>query len=245
MSDWMTMMISYYDAQCTRASLSPVTEISTCVRMKKAALRCKKELQSACIDSFDEMTCWAVFSFCGTELFQPYVDQGRNPYDMSKLCIGDDFSCYEEPSYIEAFLNRKDIQDILGIDEGHRNFTILDIKISNAFWSTLDELHQTQFWIAELLERDVDVLIYVGTYDFVCNWVGNLAWAEALEWRGKKEFNGQELQPWTVGGKQAGRYKTSQRLTFATVEAAGHLVPFDKPVESLAMIQRWLANRQL
>jgi hypothetical protein len=82
------------------------------------ALKCRRELKSACVDSFDEMSCMAIFSFCGAELAVPYseqgkhshgvgtpiiqnrVIQGRNPYDMSKPCVGSDFSCYEEPAYV-------------------------------------------------------------------------------------------------------------------------------------------------
>jgi len=32
-------------------------------------------------------------------------------------------------------------------------------------------------------------------------------------------------------------------LTFATIEGAGHMVPYDKPKESLELVQRWLTGK--
>jgi carboxypeptidase C (cathepsin A) len=34
-------------------------------------------------------------------------------------------------------------------------------------------------------------------------------------------------------------------VQFTKVEGAGHMVPYDKPVEALAMLQRWLAEKSL
>ena len=117
--------------------------------------------------------------------------------------------------------------------------------------NNLDQIHQTQLWTAQLLERGLSESVQGSTFiiDYyrhrrvdICwnlrldlvgyptsvrsnltlcrrsNWIGNLAWAEALEWTGKDEFNSQELKPWTVNGKQAGRYKSSKGFTYATVK---------------------------
>jgi carboxypeptidase C (cathepsin A) len=32
------------------------------------------------------------------------------------------------------------------------------------------------------------VLIYGGTYDWICNWIGNEAWTLALEWPSRQDF---------------------------------------------------------
>jgi carboxypeptidase C (cathepsin A) len=46
----------------------------------------------------------------------------------------------------------------------------------------MDEYHPTQFYVASLLDRGIKALIYVGTYDWICNWVGSERWTLALEW---------------------------------------------------------------
>lgn len=86
--------------------------------------------------------------------------------------------------------------------------------------------HQSDIHVAALLHRGIKVLIYVGTYDWICNWVGNERWTLALDWNGKNEFGKLGLREWDVEGKRAGRVRSSGGLTYATVEGAGHMVCF-------------------
>ncbi|KAA1475352.1 alpha/beta-hydrolase [Dentipellis sp. KUC8613] len=51
-----------------------------------------------------------------------------------------------------------------------------------------------------LLERGISVLVYVGDYDWICNWVGSERWTLALEWSGQKEFQSQALREWMARG---------------------------------------------
>lgn len=88
----------------------------------------------------------------------------------------------------------------------------------------MDEYRPTYHYVSALLERKVKVLIYVGTYDWICNWVGNELWTLALEWSGQEEFAGQPLRTWEVHGKRAGKTRSAKGLTFATIEGAGHMV---------------------
>jgi cathepsin A (carboxypeptidase C) len=91
-----------------------------------------------------------------------------------------------------------------------------------------------------LLEQDVPVLVYAGDKDFICNWLGNEAWSLELEWSGGSEFAGTELEPWTVGGHEAGQVRNYDIFTFLRVYGAGHMVPFNQPKNSLAMLNSWL-----
>ena len=68
------------------------------------------------------------------------------------------------------------------------------------------------------------MLIYVGTYDFICNWVGNEKWTLEMPWSGQKAFTEAPFEEWMVEGSVAGRVRTSGNFTFATVFGAGHLV---------------------
>ncbi|KAJ7689725.1 hypothetical protein B0H17DRAFT_1202175 [Mycena rosella] len=67
----------------------------------------------------------------------------------------------------------------------------------------------------------------------------------ALERSGHVEFNTLPLREWTVDGKRAGKTRVAKGLTFATVDAAGHLVLYDKPKKSLEMVNRWIARHAL
>ena len=114
---------------------------------------------------------------------------------------------------------------MLGVDSSlTANFTSCSNSVGIAFENSQDMLHPTAEYVAALLERGVRVLIYVGTYDWICNWVGNERWTLALDWSGKEEFAKQPLKDWEIGGKRVGRTRSAKGFTFATVDGAGHMV---------------------
>ncbi|KAJ7850096.1 serine carboxypeptidase [Mycena leptocephala] len=242
MTDVHTMMPAWYEMQCSPASLPPVQDIKTCVEMKARVPRCTKWLKESCQDQFDLINCGAALSFCGDSIMDPYVATGLNNYDLSKKCGSSDL-CYEEIDEIIKYLNRKDVQALLGTEVS--KYDSCSNTVGRHFGITQDMIKGAKDYVSALLERDIRVLIYVGTYDWVCNWIGNEAWTLALEWSGHAEFSSQPLREWTVDGKRAGKTRDAKGLTFATVDAAGHMVPYDKPKESLQMVNRWIAGQPL
>ena len=95
-----------------------------------------------------------------------------------------------------------------------------------AFSAAQDRLHSSTEYVSALLARQVRVLIYAGTYDWICNWIGNEAWTRALEWHGQKDFAALPLREWKVDGHVVGKTRSAHGLTFATVDGAGHMVRF-------------------
>ncbi|KAF7359676.1 Carboxypeptidase [Mycena venus] len=185
MTDVPSMYPGWYEMQCSPASLPPVQDINrTCVQMKAALPRCIKWTKESCQDQFDLINCGAAMTFCFESIFSPYIATGLNNYDLSKKCEGENL-CYVEIEEIVKYLNKEEVQAVLGVE------------VSRI------QLGATEY-VSALLERGVPVLIYVGTYDWVCNWVGNEAWTLALEWSGQAEFASQPLREWTVDGKRAG-----------------------------------------
>ena len=97
--------------------------------------------------------------------------------------------------------------------------------------------------VAETLDAGVRVLIYAGEYDFMCNWLGNQAWTDALAWSGAEQFAAAANQTWSLAsGEEAGSFKSAAGLTFLKVKDAGHLVPHDVPAASLEMVVRHFAG---
>lgn len=113
----------------------------------------------------------------------------------------------------------------LGVDPSITgNFSSCSNDVGLAFALAEDGYHATYDHVAALLERGVRALIYVGTYDWICNWVGNEAWTLNMEWSGKEAFGQQALEAWLVEGEVAGKTRSAKGLTFATVDGAGHMV---------------------
>ncbi|KAI0048898.1 serine carboxypeptidase [Auriscalpium vulgare] len=244
LTDWYSMLLSYYDVLCSPASVAPSFEISECVRMKRLP-RCKPWTNEACVDQYDAMNCEAAMAFCQTELFLPYYNKGRNPYDITLDCEDDNGLCYPVMNNITEFLNRPDVRDTLGVDPAVASFSVCADDVGAAFTQSGDMLHRSVDYVAALLEHGVAVLAYVGAYDWVCNWVGVERFTLDMEWSGQREFGEQPLREWTLEGQVAGKARSAKGLTFATIDGAGHMAPYDKPKESLALINRWLAGEKI
>ncbi|KZO98288.1 serine carboxypeptidase [Calocera viscosa TUFC12733] len=249
-TDAKETILAYYDMACTNASVTPVLDISTCVRMRRAVPRCREMITASCELEFSDLACTAATLFCEEELSAPYRSPARNPYDLSDDCSGGiEVLCYSIFGKIAEYLNNAEMRKLLGVDPQVGEFVGCNRTILNAFSARFDKYRPTQFYVSALLERGVDALIYVGTYDWICNWVGNARWLEALEWHGQEAFNAEQLNVWDVDGARAGEWKAGQKkgqtgkLLFATVEGAGHMVAYNKPKEAHTMLNKWIAER--
>lgn len=104
------------------------------------------------------------------------------------------------------------------------NFSFCDDTVFTAFLDAQDNYHESYTHVSELLERGVRVLIYVGTYDWICNWIGNERWTLKMPWTGQGAFVSQPLREWQIDGQVVGKTRSANGLTFATVDGAGHMV---------------------
>ena len=78
--------------------------------------------------------------------------------------------------------------------------------------------------IPAMLQAGIRVMIYAGTEDFICNWVGNQRWVDSLPWYGKGSWSAAQEEEWVVDGMTAGTAKAVGPLSFVKVEKAGHMV---------------------
>ncbi|KAF8164869.1 Alpha/Beta hydrolase protein [Crassisporium funariophilum] len=243
-TDISTLYQGRYEVECGTASLPvPFQTIAACVRMRTALPRCQKAMREACIDQFDSMNCRAAVNFCDSELSTGMWASGRNVYDISKPCEGE--LCYKENDLIKAYLDRPETRNLLGVETPY-NFSACSNTVGSNFDAHMDKwaVH-TQDYVANLLDRGVRILIYAGTYDWQCNYVANKLWVDKLDWSGKASYAAQDWRDWTLEGHKVGEVKETPLLTFATIRGAGHMVPHDKPAESLAMLSAWLSQRKL
>lgn len=80
--------------------------------------------------------------------------------------------------------------------------------------------------LSDVVQSGVQVLLWAGDADWICNHMGVAAVADSVDFDGHDDFQGKELQPYTVNGKETGRYKTVGNFTYLQVYAAGHEVPY-------------------
>lgn len=68
----------------------------------------------------------------------------------------------------QAYLNLPDTRAVLGVSEKRGNWSACDYDILYRFGNALDMTGHTTLYVANLLERGVRVLNYVGTFDYIC-----------------------------------------------------------------------------
>lgn len=87
-----------------------------------------------------------------------------------------------------------------------------------------DWMQSYQQLLPDQLADGIRVLIYAGDQDYICNWLGNQAWTQALNWPHRAEFNSTLPKPWMAGGQSAGTLQSSNGFSFLRVFEAGHMV---------------------
>ncbi|KAK7393008.1 hypothetical protein VNO78_21458 [Psophocarpus tetragonolobus] len=178
-------------------------------------------------------SCMAAYLVCNLIFTDIRLHAGdKNYYDIRKKCVGT--LCYDF-SNMEKFLNQKSVRDSLGVGKIH--FVSCSTEVYTAMM--VDWMRNLEVGIPALLEDGINLLIYAGEYDLICNWLGNSRWVHAMEWSGQKEFATSLEVPFVVDGSEAGLLKSHGPLSFLKVHDAGHMVPMDQPKAALEMLKKW------
>ena len=239
LTDGYTQYDSYRPMACGDGGWPAVLDEGECQSMDNALPRCKSLIKS-CYDSESVWSCVPASIYCNNAMIGPYQKSGQNPYDVRKKC-GSNSLCYDELDWISEYLNRKDVMKALGAEVSKYDSCNFDINRNFLFQG--DWMQPFHRLVPGLLEK-IPVLIYAGDADFICNWLGNLAWTNALEWPGQKAYAKAPLEDFLLDedGTKLGSIKSSGNFTFMRLHAGGHMVPYDQPVASLEMLNRWLAG---
>jgi len=96
----------------------------------------------------------------------------------------------------------------------------------NKFARTGDDSRSFLATLSTVVQTGLTTLVWAGDADWICNWFGGLAAANAIQYSGTSAFAAAALKPYTVAGAQGGTFKSVGNLSFLRVFGAGHEVPF-------------------
>ncbi|XP_066321011.1 serine carboxypeptidase 3-like [Miscanthus floridulus] len=182
-------------------------------------------------------SCMAAYMVCNN-IFNSIMKLvgTKNYYDVRKECEGE--LCYDF-SNLEKFFGDKAVKEALGV--GDIDFVSCSTTVYEAMLT--DWMRNLEVGIPALLEDGINVLIYAGEYDLICNWLGNSRWVHSMEWSGQKDFVSSSDLSFVVDGAEAGVLKSHGPLSFLKVHNAGHMVPMDQPKASLEMLRRFTQGK--
>jgi len=181
-------------------------------------------------------SCLVAIETCNAALLIPYTLTGMNPYDMRIKCAKPPL-CYDF-SNVGTYLDRPEVRTALGV--GSRTWESCNRGVAMEFELAGDWMQAFQTMLPDQLESGIRVLIYAGDQDYICNWLGNQAWTQALPWSKQGVFNSTTPVNWMVNEQAAGTIQTAGGFTFLRVFDAGHMVPRDQPENALAMLNSFL-----
>lgn len=231
----------YRPMACGEGGYKAVLDPKLCAEMDRAWPTCEA-LGKLCYKFPSAAACVPANYFCESKLYGKYAETGLNPYDIRLPCDDPGGSCYKEQDYIDDFLNLDYVKEAVGASNIDI-YSSCDEDVFIRFFYSGDEMKPFQGYVAELLNKNIPVLLYEGDKDFICNWLGNHAWANQLKYKELNAFQSQRLVPWyTQEGNLAGEVQNYGIFTFLRVYDAGHMVPYNQPENSLDMLNRWLSG---
>jgi cathepsin A (carboxypeptidase C) len=239
LTDGLTQYEYYRPMACGEGGWPAVLDESQCQSMDNAYPRCASLIEN-CYSSESVWSCVPASIYCNNAMIGPYQRTGQNVYDVRRPC-GDNDLCYDEIDWISSYLNQKDVMKAVGAEVN--SYDSCNFNINRDFLLQGDWMKPYHRVVPGLLEQ-IPVLIYAGDADYICNWLGNKAWTEALEWPGQKDYTKAEFKDLKLGGdgKKIGQVKSSGNFTFMRLHAGGHMVPYDQPEASADMLTRWLSG---
>lgn len=252
----------YWETLCTTnpGVSKPIFNQTRCDIMASNLPRCTS-LARVCYQNPDPAICAAAEQVCWDGVIKYYDGESgdfggqRNRFNIEGPCPTADEMCYLEIRRIQEYLNLPWVWETLGVPKAVGNYSVFSEEVALAFTLTNDLGISTQPQVLYILENGIDVLFYQGNLDLACNTAGNLQWASTMPWKGQPAFVAQDKQPFkNEDGKKVGWFKDVKTtvgseekevvFAFATVDGAGHLVPYDKPKEALLLVTRWLTLRK-
>lgn len=239
LTDGLTQYEYYRPMACGEGGWPAVLDPGACQAMDNAYPRCASLIEN-CYNSESVWSCVPASIYCNNAMIGPYQRTGQNVYDVRRPCGSNDL-CYEEIDWISSYLNKKEVMKAVGAEVN--SYDSCNFDINRNFLLQGDWMKPYHRVVPGILEQ-IPVLVYAGDADYICNWLGNKAWTEALEWPGQKNYAKAKMEDLLLGGdgKKIGEVKSSGNFTFMRLHAGGHMVPYDQPAASADMVKRWLAG---
>eukprot|EP01035_Chromulina_nebulosa_P022370 gene22370-28965_t len=173
----------------------------------------------------------------------PIIQRRMNSKDMSKIespySLMNGYICGGPIAQIE-WLSRPEVISALNLPP---DVSFFQSDNGVGFTYNLTESDLVSWYKETIATNTLRILVYNGDTDPCINsyqaqeWTRNLGFDEIESWR-----------PWTIDSCQyMGGYITKyvNNFSFVTIKGSGHMVPLNKPKESLEMISRFMNNQDL
>ncbi|KAM0804705.1 carboxypeptidase-like protein S1 [Usnea florida] len=146
------------------------------------------------------------------------------------------------PATYSSYLLQPSVTSAIGAQS---KYTECPTAPYSKFSSTGDDARSFLPTLSTVVQSGIRVVLWAGDADWICNWFGGLASANAVSYSGTQAFAAKALTPYTVNGTQGGTVKTVDNLSFLRVFGAGHEVPYYQPALALQVFEQTMRQEAL
>lgn len=190
----------------------------------------------ACKSSGTNSACTNADSKCYNSIEGPISEEADfNVYDVRISS-----SATDPPETYADYLARSDIVKKIGAKSTYQECPNAPYQ---KFSSTGDNPRSFLDELSSVVQSGITTLVWAGDADWICNWMGNLDAANAVEFGSQDAFRSAQLKAYNVNGKQGGTFKTVDNFSFLRVFAAGHEVPYYQPALALQVFKQVLQGK--
>lgn len=193
-----------------------------------------KETINVCNYVKTPLVCEAAIGYCQTRIVNAILKAAGNVnvYNIRKQCTYKPL-CYDF-NYMSDYFNDPKVKKALGA-KPFLSWKICSMKVNEAFIG--DFMRDYAPLVPPMLQDGIRVLLYAGRDDFICNYLGNSRWADALDWSGSSAYHHAPTLNYTMDGNSVGTIREAHNFAFMVIDEAGHMVPMDQPGPAYHMIR--------
>uniref|UniRef100_A0A2P2I9L8 Carboxypeptidase n=1 Tax=Hirondellea gigas TaxID=1518452 RepID=A0A2P2I9L8_9CRUS len=130
------------------------------------------------------------------------------------------------------YLNKAEVRKALHIPDSLFRWEVCSDIVAALFERNYEEM-SAEYWL--LHDAGIRGLVYSGDTDMACNFIGGEWFVDSLGFDVVSPYT-----KWMFGDQVAGFVKTFDLLDFVTLKGSGHMVPQDRPKESLYVIKAFI-----
>ncbi|CAG8493243.1 6151_t:CDS:10 [Funneliformis mosseae] len=193
----------------------PAIHLDICEQILQTILKHSKDKvgeNETCINQYDIRDHSDTYPSCGF----------RWPYELST---------------ITEYLRRPDVIGAIHAEQQQIGWVECNLGVGRDFDN--DPNPPSITLLPDLLKQ-IDVLLYNGDQDLICNINGMQDMLDNLEWNGYKGFKNLTELSYYVNNTQVGHILAERNLTYVVVYNASHMVPYDAPLTSMDMMYRFI-----
>ncbi|KAJ3298383.1 Cell death protease [Rhizoclosmatium sp. JEL0117] len=145
-------------------------------------------------------------------------------------------------SEMKAYLGRADVKKAVHVipADVHTGDSVWEECTDRVHNSLRGDIGEASVTLLPDLLRNINVLLFNGDMDLICNWFGLRDMVETMTWNGATGMNNAPIHKWTIDNTVEGWYQTARNLTFVLKYNASHMVPVDSPIASTDLFNRFI-----